>query len=196
MANNHKKSGFSLVLLSQLVIVLLAAVLIHWLNVPFLDPRFNDFVAVCGGILLAILTHFLFVLLYRYGGKFAQQLLRDIRRVSGLFATYSWGHFLLIAMLAGVGEELLFRVFLQAWLHDVVGIVWAIALTSLVFGLLHYLSFAYFMCTLVMSTVFGVGYYFSGSALMVMVWHGVYDFIALAVLVKWPQVFVKIDVNE
>lgn len=189
MANNHKKSGFSLVLLSQLAIVLLAAVFIHWLNVSFLTSRFNDFVAVCGGILLAILTHILFVLLYRYGGKFAQQLLRDIRRVSGLFATYSWGHFLLIATLAGVGEELLFRIFLQEWLNGFLGIAWAIALTSLVFGLLHYLSFAYFICTLVMSVVFGISYYLSGSALMVMVWHGVYDFIALAVLVKWPQVF-------
>ncbi|MCE3251897.1 MAG: hypothetical protein K0Q67_907, partial [Cellvibrio sp.] len=47
---------------------------------------------------------------------------------------------------------------------------------------------AYFVCTILMSIALGVGYYLSGSLLMVMVWHGVYDFIALVVLVKFPHI--------
>ncbi len=191
MANNHKKSGFSLVLLSQLVIVLLAAVLIHWLDVPLLKSRVTEWVAVCTGTLLAILTYALFVLLYRFGGTFARQLLNDVRRVSGLFAGYSWGHFLLIAVLAGVGEELLFRAFLQGWLMSHWGIGYAMLVTSLVFGFLHYLSFAYFVSTLIMSLAFGLVYYLSGSLLLVMVWHGVYDLIALGVIIKYPWVIGK-----
>lgn len=186
MTNKDKKSGFGLILLSQLAIVLLGVVLIQWLDVPLPESKINELAAAIVGTLLAVLTFALVFLLYRYGGKFAQELLNDIRRVSGLFVGYSWGHVVLVATLAGVGEELLFRAFLQGWLGSFIGVTWAILLTSLVFGLLHYLSFSYFISTLIMSVIFGFGYYLSGSLLLVIVWHGVYDLIALCVLVKYP----------
>jgi uncharacterized protein len=130
----------------------------------------------------------LFVLIYRFGGKFAQSLLNDLHRVSWIFKGYSWVHISCVAVLAGVGEELLFRGFLQTWLSNHFAIAWAILAASIIFGLLHYLSHAYFICTILMSIALGVGYYLTDSLLMVVVWHGVYDFIALTMLIKYPQV--------
>lgn len=39
-----------------------------------------------------------------------------------------------------------------------------------------------------MSIALGVGYYLTDSLLMVIVWHGVYDFIALAALIKFSHI--------
>ena len=147
--------------------------------------------AITIGSLLAIVTFLLFTLIYRFGGKFAQALLNDTRRVSGIFGGYSWLHLACVAVLAGVGEELLFRGFLQTWLSSHVTMTWAVLSASVIFGLLHYLSHAYFISATLMSIAFGVAYYVTDSLLMVMVWHGVYDFIALLVLVKYPD-FIRV----
>ena len=185
--SSKSTKGFALVLLSQLAIVALGLFFIWAFDVQIPDANIGELYAVVIGTILAICTFLLFVIVYRFGGKFAQALLNDSRRVSTLFNGYSWAHLACVAVLAGVGEELLFRGFLQTWLGDYVAIIWAILVASVIFGLLHYLSHAYFISVTVMSAAFGIAYYVADSLLMVMVWHGVYDFIALTVLVKYPE---------
>ena len=51
----------------------------------------------------------------------------------------------------------------------------------------YFISFVYFVVATLIGLVFGVAYYFSESVALIMVWHGVYDLIALAVLVKYPS---------
>jgi membrane protease YdiL (CAAX protease family) len=187
MSNKFSK-GFALILLSQLAIVALGIFFIWALGVQRPDANIGWLQAVVIGTLLAITTFVLFALVYRFGGKFAQALLNDTRRVSGIFGGYSLVHLACVAVLAGVGEELLFRGFLQTWLSNHFAITAAILATSIIFGLLHYLSHAYFISVTLMSIAFGIAYYITDSLLMVMVWHGVYDFIALVVLVKYPNV--------
>lgn len=187
MKNKQQNPGFGMVLVSQLSIVLSGVVLLWAMDISLPEPAIGSFAAICSGTLLALATFVIFFWLYRFGGKFAQTLLDDIRRVSGLFRRCGWWHIACIATLAGIGEELLFRGFLQGWLGSYMAFFWAILLSSIVFGLLHYLSHAYFISTVLMSIAFGIGYYLSNSLLMVMVWHSVYDFIALAVIIKFPS---------
>ena len=89
-----------------------------------------------------------------------------------------------LAVFAGVGEELLFRGAIQGWLaqhtHDAVAIVAA----SVLFGMVHYLSFTYFLLATGLGVVLGVAYALTDSLLLVMVWHGVYDMIALSASVS------------
>lgn len=186
MSNKFSKS-FALVLLSQLAIVALGVFFIWAFGVQIPDANVGWLQAAAIGSLLAMTTLLLFALIYRFGGKFAQMLVNDSLRVSAIFSRYSWVHFACVAALAGVGEELLFRGFLQTWLSNHFAITWAILVASIIFGLLHYLSHAYFISVTFMSVAFGVGYYITDSLLMVMVWHGVYDFVALIVLVKFPE---------
>ena len=186
MSNKFSKS-FALVLLSQLAIVALGVFFIWAFDVQIPDANVGWLQAVAIGTLLAMTTLLLFTLIYRFGGKFAQMLVNDSLRVSAIFSRYTWVHFACVAALAGVGEELLFRGFLQTWLSNHFAITLAILVASIIFGLLHYLSHAYFISVTLMSVAFGVGYYVTDSLLMVMVWHGVYDFVALIVLVKYPE---------
>lgn len=184
--NKKRDQSFALILLSQLAIVAVGMFLIWAFSVQIPDAHIERLNAVAIGTLLAIVTFLLFAVIYRFGGRFAQALLNDTHRVSGIFSGYSLVHIACVAALAGVGEELLFRGFLQTWLGNHFAITWAILVASIIFGLLHYLSHAYFISVTLMSAAFGVAYYVTDSLLMVMVWHGVYDFIALLVLVKYP----------
>lgn len=185
--NKKSPHTFVLILLRQLVIVVAGILLIWGFGMQMPNANVGVLHSIAVGTLLAFITFLLFALIYRFGGKFAQALLIDARRVSGIFCGYSWLHLACVAALAGVGEELLFRGFLQTWLDNSFAITWAILIASIIFGLLHYLSHAYFISATLMSIAFGVAYCMTDSLLMVVVWHGVYDFIALLVLVKYPD---------
>lgn len=185
MNNKQRAPGLGVVLASQLAIVLLGVAGIWLLNVSLPAAKIGWVLASIFGIALAVITFAIFLSVYRFGGRFAQTLLTDLQRVWGLFAGYSWGKMIVVATLAGIGEELLFRGFAQTWLNNYMVIAWAILISSIIFAMLHYLSYAYFICAVLMSIAFGIGYYLSGSLLMVIVWHGVYDLIALAVIVKY-----------
>nr|WP_252971577.1 CPBP family intramembrane glutamic endopeptidase [Marinobacter sp. DS40M8] len=84
---------------------------------------------------------------------------------------------------------MLFRGAIQGWLaqhtHDAVAIVAA----SVLFGMVHYLSFTYFLLATGLGVVLGVAYALTDSLLLVMVWHGVYDMIALYCLRRFPEWF-------
>lgn len=188
MNRNLQPAKFSLVLKSQFFIVMLGLLFFWFAEIALPEPDINFLSAVAVGLIMAILTFLFFWLLFKLRVGLAQSLIKDIRRIAPLFSGYRWWHCACVAALAGVGEELLFRGVGQVWLGQHFSIPVAIGLTSLIFGLLHYLSFAYFICATLMSIALGVGYYLSGSLLAVMLWHGVYDFIALMVIVKYPHI--------
>ncbi|TVR88659.1 MAG: CPBP family intramembrane metalloprotease [Spirochaetaceae bacterium] len=91
----------------------------------------------------------------------------------------TWPRVLLIAAAAGFGEELLFRGLLQPLLALQFGVVPALIATSIVFGLLHFLSKAYVVFAFVFSLYLGVIYLLSGNILVPMLAHGIYDAVAL-----------------
>ena len=90
----------------------------------------------------------------------------------------------LIAVLAGVGEELFFRGWLQSVMINKIGVCLGILIVSVIFGLVHYLSTSYAIYAFLTGIYFGVIYYASGNLYIVMAIHAVYDFIALVYLVK------------
>ncbi|WP_158681711.1 CPBP family intramembrane glutamic endopeptidase [Microbulbifer pacificus] len=104
-----------------------------------------------------------------------------------VFRHLTWWQIGALALAAGICEELLFRGFLQPWVTSVSTPILGLLVASVVFGLLHYASFIYFAITAVMGVILGAVYWWSESLIAVVVWHGVYDFMALAVLAKYPH---------
>jgi len=104
-------------------------------------------------------------------------------QVTPLFDGASVLEFALIALAAGVGEELLFRGLMQVliaeWCGPPTGVVLAIGLTSVVFALLHALSPAYATLAFGMSVYLGLLQHYSGNILAPVVTHAAYDFAAL-----------------
>jgi len=105
--------------------------------------------------------------------------------VTPLFAESYWYELALVSVAAGVGEEMLFRGFLQAalcaWLAST---AWGLAISSLVFGLLHPISIIYVVIAGLVGLYVGAVWILNGNLLTVMVTHAVYDFAALGYLIR------------
>jgi membrane protease YdiL (CAAX protease family) len=107
--------------------------------------------------------------------------------VRPLLGPCSWLELALIALAAGVGEEMLFRGALQGALSRWLGPAPGIALASIVFGVLHPITPAYVVIAGMMGAYLGLVWFLNGNLLTVMVAHALYDFVALLVLLRTPR---------
>ncbi|PCM43621.1 CPBP family intramembrane glutamic endopeptidase [Marinobacter sp. ANT_B65] len=141
------------------------------------------------GVLGAFCTYGTLLLLTRIPGLFPDNLDSQMRGLYRFASGYSWFALFLLSVFAGIGEELLFRGALQGWLTAHTGAAIAILSASVLFGLVHYVSFTYFIVATVLGLVLGAAYTFTDSILLVMVWHSVYDMLALFFLLRFPGWF-------
>jgi CAAX protease family protein len=102
-----------------------------------------------------------------------------------LLAGSSWSDMALIALSAGVGEEMLFRGVLQSSLEAWLGIGWGLLVASLLFGLLHPISMPYIVVTVVVGLYLGGAFMLTGNLLTVMVTHSLYDFALMSYLLRY-----------
>ena len=101
-------------------------------------------------------------------GSLKQLVLREIKT---LFSGCTFVDLVIISLLAGFAEEFLFRGVIQAKL----GIIAA----SIIFGLIHAVSPAYVIAATIMGLYIGAAYQMSGSLLVPVQIHFVYDLAAL-----------------
>lgn len=103
-----------------------------------------------------------------------------------LFRAASWRHIVLVCALAGLGEEMLFRGFVQLGLTDAIGgtqgIVVGLAVASITFGLAHAATCAYAVAATVIGLYLGAVLLVTGNLLVPIVAHAVYDLGAFAYL--------------
>jgi membrane protease YdiL (CAAX protease family) len=91
-----------------------------------------------------------------------------------------------MSLLAGVGEELLFRGLLQRGLDYWLGASWpALVLASVIFGLFHALSVGYIAVAVGLGLFLGGVWLWSGNLLVPIVAHALYDFVVLVYLLRF-----------
>jgi membrane protease YdiL (CAAX protease family) len=105
-------------------------------------------------------------------------------KVVPLFADCSIVGLALISILAGVGEEALFRGVLQGYLVSILGVIPALLIVSAVFGLAHPVTAAYAVMAGMIGLYLGVLTIWSGTLVPAMLAHALYDFVALTLLVR------------
>jgi membrane protease YdiL (CAAX protease family) len=116
-------------------------------------------------------------------------LLRQLREqvewlVHEMFPTGNVLQFAMVASLAGVGEELLFRGVLQTKLGEWTTPILGLAITSFLFGLAHALSKLYFAFAIAVGGFLGWLAFEYHDLVAPMIAHGLYDFLALVYLSK------------
>ena len=105
-------------------------------------------------------------------------------RLGPYLADASPGGILLLAALAGVGEELLFRGVIQVWLAERTPLWLALTGASILFGLGHWLTASYALLASLIGAYLGILFLVSGNLLAPMVAHAAYDVVALFVLAR------------
>jgi membrane protease YdiL (CAAX protease family) len=89
-----------------------------------------------------------------------------------------------LSLLAGVGEEALFRGVLQAGLDRYLPAWSAIAIAALLFGMGHWLTRSYALLAALIGVYLGLLFFITGNLLVPIVAHAAYDMIALSVLLR------------
>lgn len=161
-----------------------------WLfDIPLQWDGLSAFEVVVYGALGATGTYLSLLLVTQIPGLFPDNLARQMRGLYNFARSYSWPMLVVLSVLAGVGEELLFRGAAQGWLMQHTGPWTAVLASSVLFGLVHYVSFTYFLVASGLGLVLGAAYYLSGSMGLVMIWHALYDVLALYCLLRFPRWF-------
>jgi uncharacterized protein len=161
--------------------LLLAAVLLAWAcgRMDLLHVRWEE-AAVLAGMGLALPCFLAFVWLLRSSSPVCTGLRRILETtLRPVFAPWSLLQLAVIAVLAGVCEEALFRGAVQGVLSGWIGPWPACVAASVLFGLAHPLSRAYMVGTALMGLLLGGLWMLTGNLLAPVVAHAVYDFLAL-----------------
>jgi hypothetical protein len=169
----------------------LAAVGLGWLvGYPPADavPQWTaaDFAA---GALSAIPMLAGLIVLVRVPWRPFVELLRVIdESVAPLFRGVRLGEMAVIAGLAGLGEEMLFRGVIQralaGWIGGPSGLWIALGVTAVLFGLGHAITRMYFAIAALMGLYLGGLLLATNNLLVPITAHAVYDFLALVYLVR------------
>jgi len=189
MAQGRAKLSTTAALLFQGGIGLVGWIAIWLFDIPLMLNGLNLLEILLYGILGAGTTYLVLLLLTQLSWLFPDDLGSQMQALYRFAASYRWPVLLTLCLLAGVGEELLFRGAVQGWLLQHTGPWTALLAASVLFGLVHYVSFTYFLVATGLGLILGGAYQFWGSLPLVMVWHAVYDMLALYCLLNYPQWF-------
>jgi uncharacterized protein len=166
-------------------LLLLGWALSRWLHIRLIDQLHLSFHDLLLGAIAALplLAGLLWTL--RTPSKPIKHLIQVVQDQLGpLVASRSAGELALVAALAGLAEEVLFRGVIQGELARRLPSVVALVLTSVAFGLAHFLTLSYAVLAAVGGFYLGALYWVQGNLVIPIVAHAVYDFVALVHLAR------------
>lgn len=105
------------------------------------------------------------------------------QQLAPMFSSLNLWQVAAISLAAGVGEEALFRWCLQGALTVSLNLPLALLVASLLFGIAHCISLAYFLLTAIMGAVLGLIYFYLGPVAAISC-HAVFDFLAILLMVR------------
>jgi membrane protease YdiL (CAAX protease family) len=100
-------------------------------------------------------------------------------------ARVTFAELVVVSLFAGLGEELLFRGFLQSWLGGH-GLLVALIVPNVLFGVLHWISRSYAICSFCIGLYFSCLLHFAESVNLtaLIIAHSLYDLVALLCLAR------------
>ncbi len=164
------------------------AVIIGWLTEinPFWDFYFSEaaiFYGIIGTfpllVLFLISEHLPFKSFQKIKYLLQESLAKDLQH-------YPWTDLFILAAIAGISEEILFRGALQPWLEQSLGLNEGLIVSSLIFGLIHAITPLYAILATLISLYLGLAldYGESRNLLTPIIIHALYDFFAFIVLIR------------
>lgn len=172
--------AFALVSAGAVLLIALAFGLGALLNTPPLERFSLSWRAIVIGIgataPMIILLDLFMRTKHRGLARFRESQIEFFRTIGFRFTP---ARIALLAIGAGVSEELLFRGVLQTWIEGGMPLAWAIVLPNILFGALHARTALYAVIAGLVGVYMGVLFAISGNLLAPIIAHGLYDWIAL-----------------
>jgi uncharacterized protein len=182
--DSNPSDGFRMAVLVEGGLVLVAMALAWIFGISLVEQMPADWsglaAALGRGLIAALAMLVLFFGLYHLPMNEFRRLREQVRWLVGeLFPAGNIAQFALVALLAGAGEELLFRGVLQSlissWTSPAIGLI----IASLLFGLAHSLSRLYFVLATLIGLALGALTMQFNDLVAPMTAHAIYDFVAL-----------------
>ena len=168
--------------------MILVAIALGWVaNInPFEFIIFNE-PAVINGIMGTLPLCIIFLALNQISTESLQKIRQVLQSTLGpSLVKHHWTDLFVLAAIAGISEEILFRGLIQPWLENSWGLMAGLLISSLIFGLVHAVTFLYFIMATAVSIYLGLylDYDSTRNLLTPIIIHGLYDFFAFFVIVR------------
>jgi uncharacterized protein len=168
--------------------LIVVAVVLGWFGGinPFADLHYSE-IAIMYGILGTLPLFLLFLLLERLTSESVVTIRRFLLETLGpALHRYHWADLFILAAIAGISEEILFRGVIQPWMESAWGITAGLIGSNIVFGLVHAITPLYTVLAVLVGIYLGLSLDVGGerNLLTPIIIHGLYDFLAFLALVR------------
>ncbi len=162
--------------------LILVAFVLGW--IAGIQP-FEFFIYSESAVLLGIIATLPMFVFFVALDQLAVPSIREVRNIlldhlGSALIHYDWADLFVLAAIAGIAEEALFRGVLQPWLENAWGFGAGLILSNLIFGLVHAITPLYALLAALVGMYLGLFLDYGGerNLLVPMVIHGFYDFLA------------------
>lgn len=171
--------------------LILVAIVLGWfadIN-PFGNLRFSEN-AVFYGLAGTVPLFVLFVAMQSLQIESVQQVRKLLLETLGpSMQGYGWADLFVLAAIAGISEEVLFRGVIQPWIEISWGMSAGIVFSNILFGLVHAVTPLYAILATLVGVYLGLSldYGIERNLLTPIIIHAVYDFLAFVVIMRAYQ---------
>jgi uncharacterized protein len=168
--------------------LILVAIFLGWVaNIdPFEHIYFSE-TAIAYGVIGTLPLFLMFLSLEKLQGESVVKIRKLLLNTLGPgLHSYHWSDLLILAAIAGIAEELLFRGVIQPWIENSWGITTGLIASNIVFGLVHAVTPLYAVLAALVGIYLGLSLDYSGdrNLLIPVIIHGLYDFLAFVALMR------------
>jgi uncharacterized protein len=175
------------------------AVVLGWLSGinPFATLHYSE-TAILYGILGTIPLFLLFLLLEKISTESVVTIRRFLLESLGpALHRCHWADLFILAAIAGISEEILFRGVIQPWMESSWGITAGLVGSNIVFGLVHAVTPLYAVLATLVGIYLGLALDYGGerNLLTPIIIHGLYDFLAFLALMRSYRASLNTEAN-
>jgi uncharacterized protein len=168
--------------------LILVAVVLGWLSGinPFATLHYSE-TAILYGVLGTIPLFLLFLLLEQVSTESVVTIRRFLLETLGsALHRHHWADLFMLAAIAGISEEILFRGVIQPWMESSWGITAGLIGSNILFGLVHAITPLYTILAVLVGIYLGLSLDYGGdrNLLTPIIIHGLYDFLAFMALMR------------
>lgn len=168
--------------------LVLVAVFLGWIAGidPFENLYFSE-TAIAYGMIGTAPLFLMFLALEQMHGESIVKIRKLLLQTLGPgLHRYHWTDLFMLAAIAGVSEELLFRGVIQPWMESSWGMLAGLIGSNMIFGLVHAVTPLYAVLAAFVGIYLGLSLDYGGerNLLTPVIIHGLYDFLAFVTLMR------------